>query len=107
MHVVNRLICPPKLSQLLLYFRRRDMERLRIVHSLVVPALDRVGEQGCFFQGKAVDQSADLGCRGCVRQSLVRNRADNLVTRRGITVRRRDNSKRKRNYQQQSEKQPG
>ena len=94
MHVVRRWICPPKIAQLPVNFRRRDSERLRIVHSLFVPALNRVGKNGRFFQGKAVDQDADFRRSGGVRQSLVCNCADNLVAKRGISVRLRSKSKR-------------
>src|SRR4029450_14068233 len=96
---VRRWICPQKSAQLPIYFRGRDTERLRIVDPLLVPALDRVGKQGRFFEGKVADQRADLSCRGRVRQSLVRNRADNLVAKRGISVRLRGTSKRNSNSQ--------
>jgi hypothetical protein len=94
MDVVRRLIRPPKIAQLSIYFWRRDTERLRIVRSLFVPALDRIGEHGRLFQGKATDQRADLRCSRRVRQSLVRNRADNLMSKGRISVRLRGKSKR-------------
>jgi hypothetical protein len=59
-----------------------------------VPALNRVGKNGRFFQGKAVDQHAGFHRSGRVRQSLVCNCADNLVAKGSISVGLRSKSKR-------------
>lgn len=82
------------------------MKRPWIINTLFVPAFDLVGNDRGFFQSKSVQQRADLCGRGRVRQSFVRDRADDLMSKRTVRVRRVCESDRKKNRQQNAPK-PG
>jgi len=82
------------------------MKRPRIINALFVPAFDLVGNDGGFFQCHPVEQSINLHRSRCVRQSFVRDRADDLMSKRAVPVRRNCESDRKNNRQQRAPK-PG
>ena len=62
------------------------MKRPWIINTLFVPAFDLVGNDRGFFQSKSVQQRADLRGRGRVRQSFVRDRADDLMSERAVRL---------------------
>ena len=97
----RRRICSPEIAQLPVNVAmRRVMKRSRIISALLVPAFDLVGNDGSFFQGKSIQQRTDLcGCR-FVGQSFVGDRADNLMSKRGVRLRPRKLESSK-NYRQE------
>src|SRR5438046_7842895 len=98
----RRRICSPEIAQLPVNVSmRRVVKRPRIINPLLVPAFDLVGNDGSFFQSKSVQQRADLCGGGFVCQSFVRDRADDLMSKRAVRLRRRklDSSKNRRQEQ--------
>src|SRR4030095_11678890 len=95
-------ICSPEIAQLPVNVSMRGIMKCpRIVYTLLVLPFDLVSNDGGFFQSKAIQQRADLCGRGRVCQSFVRDRADDLMSKRAVRLRRRklESSKNRRQEQ--------
>ena len=64
------------------------MKRSRIINTLLVPASDLVGNEAGFLQCQPVQQRADFRRSRRVRESLVGDRTDDLMSKRAVRVRR-------------------
>jgi hypothetical protein len=78
---------PPEIAQLFVDRSvRRITERPEIVRSLAVPAFNLVQDHGGLLKRKPIEQRAEsCSCRG-VRQSLLRDCANNLVAKWAISL---------------------
>ena len=56
------------------------MERPRIVHAVFVPTLDLIWNQCGFFKCQPVEQRMHFRGRGGIRQALVCNPSDDLMS---------------------------
>ena len=60
------------------------MKRPGIINTLLILAFDLVGNDGGFFQSQSVQQRIDLRSGRPVRQSFVRDRADDLMSKQAV-----------------------
>ena len=82
-----RLIGAPEVAQLHVDFPISGVVKSsRIIDAFLVPTFNLVGNDSRFFQCHSVKQRSDLRRSGRVRQSLISNRPDDLVSKRGRTL---------------------
>src|SRR2546429_8418609 len=99
---MRRLIGAPKITQLHVDFTISGVaETFWIIYASLVPPFDLVGNHGRFFQCHSIKQRSDLRRSGCVRQSFISYRPDDLVPKRGIRLQRCWKSDRKKNRHEQ------